>query len=231
MKTYNCLLVEDEPLAQKVIQKHVAQYTELKLVEVCENALKAIEIINRSKIDLLFLDITLPVMNGIDFIRLLKNPPPTIFTTAYSEFAVTSYELEAVDYLLKPVTFERFSQAVTKFFRLLEGGLPTRERPFLFLKEGGKLTKLHLDEILYIEARKDYLLLHTQQRRLLTYSTMKAMEEQLPPDQFMRIHRSYIVSKSAINSLGSSAVELAGLSLPVGEKYKANLQQEFRRRT
>jgi DNA-binding LytR/AlgR family response regulator len=229
MKTYNCLLVEDEPLAQRVIQKHIAQYKELQLVATVENALRAIEIINKTKVDLIFLDITLPVMSGIDFVKLLKNPPLLVFTTAYSEFAVTSYDLDAVDYLLKPITFDRFTQAITRFLRVAETA--ANKEAFLFIKEGGKLTKVCLDEITYIEARKDYLLVSTPQRRLLTYSTMKAMEEQLPPDQFMRIHRSYIVSRKFIKSISSFTVEVAGTLLPIGEKYKPNLRQEFRKRT
>ena len=152
-----------------------------------------------------------------------------IFTTAYAEFAVTSYELEAVDYLLKPITHERFAQAIIKFLRVKEKG-ESKEKSFLFIKDGGKQFKVWHDEIIYVEARKDYLLVATSQRRILTYSTMKAMEEQLPPEQFMRIHRSYIISKKSIESISPFTVGVAGTTLPVGEKYKKNLQQEFLKR-
>ncbi|MBD0333256.1 MAG: response regulator transcription factor [Chitinophagaceae bacterium] len=228
MKTYRCLIVEDEPLAQKVIQKHLAHYPELQLVGICENPLKAFEIMSKEKIDLLFLDITLPAVNGIDFIRSLKNPPAVIFTTAYSEYAVTSYELEAVDYLLKPITLDRFKQALSKFFRQEEKKMETEGIDFLFIKESGKLVKLFLQEILFIEARKDYLMIYLSHRSVITHKTMKAMEESLPARGFIRIHRSYIVSRKAVTGMTTSYVEIAEKKLPIGEKYKQKVMQEFK---
>jgi DNA-binding LytR/AlgR family response regulator len=228
MKTISCLVIEDEPLAQRLLQNHLSHFKELQLVATCENVLQAFGIMHQQTIDLLFLDISLPAMNGIDFIRSLKNPPAVIFTTAYSEFAVASYELEAVDYLLKPITFERFSQAIEKFFRRSEAGKELPRTDHLFLKENGQLVKLYLNEIRYIEARKDYVLVHLDKRFLITHRTMKAMEALLPAEDFVRIHRSYIIPEAGARRISGSHIEIAGVKLPVGEKYKQALMQRFR---
>lgn len=228
MKRYRCLIIEDEPLAQKIIQKHIASFPQLQLDGSCENALKAFELLSKSSIDLLFLDITLPEVSGIDLIRSLKNPPAVIFTTAYSEYAVTSYEFDAVDYLLKPITFERFSQAMNRFFQRFGNGSSHQTPSFLTVKESGRLVKIPLLDILYIEARKDYLLITTVHQRILTYSTMKAMEEALPSEIFIRIHRSYIVSMKAVEIIAPSYISVAGIQLPIGETYRQTIASIYR---
>jgi two-component system LytT family response regulator len=218
-------------LAQKIIQRYLSSFPEFALAGTCENALKGFEQITITKVDLLFLDITLPLVNGIDFVRSLRKPPAIIFTTAYADYAATSYELEAVDYLVKPITFERFTQAINRYLRLQEKEPTPEEKDFLFIKESGKLVKVFFAEILFIEARKDYLLVQTAQRRYLTHFTMKAMEEELPADRFIRIHRSYIVSIKAVERIATTFLEIKGNQLPIGEIYKQKLPKEFRRRS
>ena len=228
MKPYSYLIVEDEPLAQKVIQKHLENFPGFQLAGICENAVQAFETISKKKIDLLFLDITLPSISGIDFIRSLKNAPAVIFTTAYSEYAVSSYELDAVDYLLKPITLERLGLAMDKFLKLQKSKLPPADEDFFFFKEGGKLVKVYFQDIQFVEARKDYLLLHLSQRPVITHRTMKTMEQILPAGDFIRIHRSYIVSKKAVTRVATAFLEVSGKRLPIGEKYKARVLTCFK---
>lgn len=219
----SCLIVDDEPLAQDILETYVQGVATLRLVKKCSTALTAFEVLHQEQIDLMFLDVKMPGLNGIDFIRSLKNPPAVIFTTAFSEYAAQSYDLEAVDYLLKPITQERFDKALAKFFK----SQPTVEetKDYTYFKVSGKLIKVMHMEILYAQSIKDYLLLHTLQANLIVHMTMKYLSELLPQAQFIRVHRSYLVNCAMISTIGKNQLYLSEVEIPVGDSYRAELMQ------
>lgn len=213
-----CIIVDDEPLAQKVLQRHINQTTGLFLAGSCANALEAFEIISTASVDLMFLDIRMPSLNGIDFIKTLKNPPPVIFTTAFSEFAFDSYELDAVDYLLKPITYERFEKSVSKFFK--QTTLTEDAKPFTYFKVDGRLIRIEHDTLIYAQSIKDYLIIFTTKGNYITHMTMKYLAELLPSYEFLRVHRSYLIGVRHISSLDNQKLYLGDISVPIGESYK-----------
>jgi two-component system LytT family response regulator len=227
MKRYQCLIVEDEPLAQQLIENYLARYNQFDVVRTCENVLQAYEILNQQKIDVIFLDINLPVIKGIEFIKSLKEHPAVIFTTAYSEYAANSYELDAVDYLVKPFSFERFSKAISKLLRMQPLQDVHPEKDFIFIKVGGKLKKINFSDILYIEARKDYLMVNLVSESHLTRMTIKSINKILPADLFIQVHRSFIIKRSAVSGITNNSIEIDGKIIPVGEKFKANILHGF----
>jgi DNA-binding LytR/AlgR family response regulator len=231
-----CIIVEDEQLAQHVIQSHLKKTPDLELVATCNNALEAMEVLNSHEIDLIFLDIQLPGMTGLNFLRALQDPPLVVLTTAYSEYALESYEFNVIDYLLKPISFERFSKAVSK---ITDGSLfanPAKERllaapDYIFIKCNSKFYKVNFADIIYIEGMKDYLKIHTREFKLVTHQTMGDMEKILPERQFIRIHRSYIISVAHIRSVYGNCVEMQNDSLPVGNIYKDKLMTYIGKRS
>lgn len=221
----NCLIVDDEPLALDIIESYVNGNEQLCLIKKCNTAFEAFEVLHHVKIDLLFLDIKMPGLNGIDFIKSLKNPPAVIFTTAFSEYAVASYELEAIDYLLKPITLERFNKSLDKFFK----SQPTtinEKKDYTYFKVSGKLVKVEHGDILYAQSIKDYIMLYTILGNLIVHMTMKYLGELLPEDQFVRVHRSYLVNQSHINVIGKNQIQLNDTEIPIGEHYKEMLMQK-----
>ncbi len=233
MPTIKCLIVDDEPLARKLMAGHVEKLPEWEIMGVCKNAVKAYEILVRCSVHVLFLDINMPVISGIDFYRSLKNPPHLVFTTAYPEYAVEGFELEAVDYLVKPITFERFlataerlgqrlKRPVNDFFRQ-----KTANRNFLFVKHFSKLVKVSFNTILYIEAQKDFVHFALKADRLLAAMTMKQAEELLPEADFIRVHRSYIVSVHAVTALFGNVIEVGMVQLPIGGNYKGKVMERL----
>lgn len=223
----SCMIVDDEPLAQQVLERYIAQCPPLQLVLKCFNASEAFDALHRQHVDLLFLDIKMPVIKGTDFIRSLKQPPAFIFTTAYAEYAAQSYELEAVDYLLKPVTFNRFQKAVDRFLKLHPVPI-IPEKEYIYVKVSGKLVKVMLADILYAESMKDYIRLKTKKEQLITHMTMKAMEELLPADRFVRVHRSYMVNVQQVTVMGKSELTIDTLTIPLGANYKDKLPPHLR---
>lgn len=224
-----CLIIDDEPLARKLIAGHVAKLPEWSVVAQCKNALEAYEIIVREKIDVLFLDINMPVINGVDFFRSLKNPPFVIFTTAYPEYAVDGFELEAIDYLVKPVTFDRFLKAAERVYDKMEtrnkNGQPfirqeISEADHIFIKHYGKLVKIFFDDILFMEAQKDFVKFVLKSQEMLAGMTMKEAEEALPSSKFLRVHRSFIVSVKAITAMFGNTIEIGKYQIPIGANYK-----------
>lgn len=218
----NCLIVDDEPLAQNILETYLANHPELKLIKKCSTAIEAFEILHHYQIDLLFLDIKMPGLNGIDFIKSLKNPPDVIFTTAFSEYAALSYDLEAVDYLIKPITAERFNKSLEKLFK----HKPKRveEKPsYTYFKVSGKLVKVQHSTLLYAQSIKDYLILYTKNGNLIVHMTMKYLTELLPEDTFLRVHRSYIINRYYISIIGKSQIEIEEIQIPIGESYKETL--------
>jgi len=222
----NCLIVDDEPLAQDILENYVSNTQELNLIQKCSTAVEAFEVLHHQQIDLLFLDVKMPGLNGIDFIRSLKNPPAVIFTTAFSEYAAASYDLEAIDYLLKPITLERFNKSLTKLFKLQPVVL-AEEKEYTYFKVSGKLVKVDHLEILFAQSIKDYILLSTKTGNLIVHMTMKYLCDLLPKNQFKRVHRSYLVNQNHITSIGKNQLLLNEIQIPIGESYRSTLQINF----
>lgn len=239
-----CLVIDDEPLAQDVLAAHISHTPALNLVQRCSNAMEAFEALHKNRIDLIFLDINMPVISGLSFLRSLKDPPAVILTTAYTEYALEGYELDVVDYLLKPVPYERFVKAVNKAIQKLSQpgqelsplaetpiaapSVPSAAPPhkdYFFVKADGKLVKLNYAEVHYIEGMKDYLKIYTAQTYYVVHQTMKAMEEQLPADRFMRVHKSYIISLSAIRSIDGNMIHMEKTDIPLGNAYRDALMK------
>jgi len=220
-----CIIVEDEILAQNVIQSHLQKVERFELVGICNNALEAKEVLDKQEVDLIFLDIQLPGMTGLNFLRSLTNPPLVVLTTAYAEYALESYEFNVIDYLLKPISFERFSKTVNK---IVDGRLFTqvaKEKDSLsgdhiFIKSNSKFFKVNFSEIIYIEGMKDYLKIHTAEYKLVTHQTMNDMEKILPVKQFIRVHKSYIIAVTHIKSIYGNSVEMEKATIPIGVNYK-----------
>lgn len=217
-----CIIVEDEVLAQHVIQSHLQRTGKFELVATCNNALEAKEALDNKEVDLIFLDIQLPGMTGLNFLRTLATPPLVVLTTAYPEYALESYEFNVIDYLLKPISFERFSKAVNKIVdgRLFTQKESTEQAGHIFIKSNNKFFKVNFSEIIYIEGMKDYLKIYTAEYRLVTHQTMSEMEKILPSKQFMRVHKSYIVALAYIRSICGNSIETQKGTIPIGNLYK-----------
>jgi DNA-binding LytR/AlgR family response regulator len=226
MKKYNCLIVEDEPLAAEVLEDYVKQTPFLELKGICSDALYAMEKLQHEKIDLIFLDIHLPKLKGTDFLKTLKQAPQIVITSAYSEYALQGYELNVLDYLLKPIEFSRFLTSVNKLKQLAENGpIPEvtnsiTEKPFLFFNVSKKKIKVILEEILYIESLKEYIQITTRNKTLLTKFQLHEIENVLSRNNFIRIHRSFIVAKDKIDAFTAMDVEIDGKQIPIGRSYK-----------
>jgi two-component system, LytTR family, response regulator len=218
-----CHIVEDEPMASKLLQLYVSKLQVLSLVAVSDNPLHALESLKTNPVDLLFLDIRMPEMTGLSLLEVLSNRPLAIFTTAYSEFALESYELDVVDYLKKPITFERFVKAVGKAEQRLQVLDPARESSvgagYIFVKEGTRFVKVNIDEILFIEGLKNYVAIHTATQKVISLQRLKVLEDQLPADNFIRVHNSYIIAKSAISSVKDNEIRIGTATIPIGETY------------
>ncbi|MCB9081334.1 MAG: response regulator transcription factor [Lewinellaceae bacterium] len=233
----NVLIVDDEPLAQDVLETYIEKIPELKLIKKCSNALEANEALKQEKIDLMFLDIQMPQLTGIDFLKTLAKPPLVIFTTAYPNYAIEGFELNALDYLLKPISLDRFMKAVNKAVDQLElqrrdahqasTEAPMDGEDFIFVKADKKLIKVNYPEIIYIEGLKDYVIIRMETQRVITLQTMKSLEDKLPLSMFKRIHRSYIVNINKINAIVGNMVEVMEKGqvkhLPVGKNYRDEL--------
>jgi len=222
--------VEDEPLAAEVLQDYVSQVPFLTLGGVCGDAIYAMEKLQREKIDLIFLDIHLPKLKGLDFIKTLRNPPHIIIVSAYHEYALQGYEYNVIDYLLKPVEFSRFLMAVNKMRQTptttsaIQVTSEAAERPYIFFNVGKKRVKIFLDEILYIESLKEYVRIFTKAKSILTKFQLGQIESLLARNNFMRVHRSFIVAKDKIDAFTASDLEINGKQIPVGRSYKELVQ-------
>ncbi len=225
-KSIKCLVVDDEPLAIQVVADYIGQVSQLELVATCTSPLQAFQVINREEIDLMFLDIEMPELSGIDFIKSLANPPALILTTAYRKYAFESYEIEVVDYLLKPISFKRFFKAISKYFktiRLTQEAHPTvgneAAQGSIFVYSNKKNIKVDFDDILYIESLKDYIRIHTSESSIISKDTITRYEEILPTS-FLRIHRSFIVSIKKITAFTHQDIEIGSKEIPIGSSYK-----------
>jgi two-component system, LytTR family, response regulator len=238
-----CLIVDDEPLARHLITQYIEKIPSLNLVKACSNPLDAIEILRGTHIDILFLDVQMPEITGITLLKVLQKKPYIILTTAYSEYALEGYELEVSDYLLKPITFERFLKAVERATQRLiigqnngtnGGNEPLSNepliiektnssdliQPFIFVKDGTKLVKIKLADIMYIEGLKDYITIYTPNKKIVSLQRIKTLEAQLPDNQFIRIHNSYIIALAWIDSIHKERVEIGKTLLPISDTYR-----------
>ena len=222
-----CLIVEDEPLAREIISRYVQQVPTLRLAGECANAIQAFTFLQQQAVDLMFLDIRMPQLNGNDFLKTLQNPPKVIFTTAYPDYALESYELDAIDYLVKPVTFERFLKAINKAGGVHMAGLenkPAQEEKktesFVYFKADRKMIKVLLQDILYIESMKDYVKIVTSNDTIVSRQSISSVEAMLPEKDFIRAHRSFIVSLQKIKSFTSELIEIDKTEIPIGKIYR-----------
>jgi DNA-binding LytR/AlgR family response regulator len=234
-KKIKCLIVDDEPPAQEILKKHIARVESLELAGNCSNAVDALSFLQNNPVDLIFLDIQMPHILGTSFVRTLKSPPKVIFTTAYRKFAVEGFELNAVDYLLKPIGFERFLQSINKVFqtnipapdtnKYSEGYGLEKSHPFLYFRVDRKMVKVMLNDILIIEGLKDYIKIITNTKTIVTKHLLSSLEEMLPADSFLRIHRSYIISINKIDSYKADSIEIGKKELPIGRLYKHDVEK------
>lgn len=229
MKTYSCLIIDDEPLAAEVIEDYVRQIPFLKHVATCSDALFALEILQKEKIELLFLDIHLPKLRGLDFLKSLKNPPYVILTTAHHEYALQSYEFGVIDYLLKPIEFSRFVSAVGKLPQDANTSvsLPIPDVPHIFIHTDKKKIRIDLHDILYIESIKEYIKIVTPAKTWVTKCAISKMEEELDRSSFIRIHRSFLVARNKIKAYSASEIEINGKTLPIGATYKEQVLSQL----
>jgi len=234
-KKIKCLVIDDEQPARDILRKHIEEVGALELTGSCNNAVEALSFLQSNTVDLLFLDIQMPYILGTNFLRTLKSPPRVIFTTAYRKYAIEGFELDAVDFLLKPIGFDRFLKAVNKILQLdLRSNLPEKDKqegakeqsqPFLYFRSDRKMVKVLFDDILYIEGLRDYIRIYTSTKAIVTKHLLASLEEMLPADSFLRIHRSYIVSVNKIDSFDSDIVEIAKKELPIGRMYKHDVNK------
>lgn len=226
-----CLIVDDNKLARMAIKQLVTQVQSLGLVAECSNAMEAYNYLNSVPIDLLFLDIEMPEMSGIDLIKKLGNKRPLIiFTTAKKDYAAEAFELNVVDYLLKPITQPRFLQAVEKANEALESNkeeVKVEEQGFVFVKDNGVLKRISIDDILFLEAMGDYVKVHTPQKFHVVHATLKSIEEKVPQSKFVRVHRSYIVAINKIDFIQEGTITIGKTTIPVADTHKANLNKRL----
>lgn len=234
-----CLIVDDEYLALQLLESYVAKIPSLQLVGKCRNALQALDILRSQTVDLLFLDIQMPDLTGLDLLKTLTNPPMVIFSTAYSEYAIEGYELNVLDYLLKPIPFDRFVKAINKAGNLyslqnqsqsqqnilnVAKQEATIKKDYFMVKADYKNLKVRFEDILYVEGLKEYVSIYTTQgKRIITHSTMKNMEQILVPHQFMRIHKSYIVSLSKVDAIVGNMLEVNSVEIPIGRSHRSRV--------
>ena len=226
MKT-KCIIVDDEPLARELIRGHIQKLENIEIVEECANAMKAMEALRNHSVDLMFLDIKMPQISGIEFLKTQKNPPKVIVTTAYSQYALEGFELDVVDYLMKPITFERFFKAINKYYAAktpqsisLANENSFDNHAFIYVKENKKIIKIYLREIHFIEGLNEYIRFHTDNSRVVVKSSLLAIENKLPSELFIRVHKSYIVSIPRIRAFNATTIELENANVRIGRSYK-----------
>ena len=238
----NVLIVDDEHHARKLLADYVIKVPFLNLVKTCMNVFEAIEVMQRERVDLLILDIQMPDMTGMEFARSLNKKPIIIFSTAYSEYALESYELDVADYLLKPIEFPRFLQGIYRAKNRHEMKLPTKEvnylqktdinskDDFITVKDGTKIHKIQYSDLLYIEGQREYVTFHTTHKNITALHVLKNLEDILPKDCFMRVHKSYIVAVKSIEMIEGNMLKVAGETIPIGGNYKNDLLDRLNRK-
>jgi len=234
MNKITCVIVDDEPVARNIIETFVAKIPNLILIKSCKNAMEAFEVVNTQNINLFFLDINMPDVSGLSLAKSINKKSKIIFTTAYREYAVDGFDLQAVDYLLKPIAFDRFLQAINKFFETqinIPKAIPIEEKVeknnYIFVRSERKMVKVIFDEILYVESLSDYIKIYTKQKVLVTRETISNLEMKLPSQYFLRIHRSYIINLNKTDSYTNELVEIEKNAIPISRTYKENVLKKL----
>jgi DNA-binding LytR/AlgR family response regulator len=230
--TIRCIIVDDEPLARKGIKEYIADTDFLQLVGEFENPLKAADMISKGEVQLLFLDIQMPKITGLDFFKTLSQPPPVIFTTAYPQYALDGFDLNALDYLVKPISFDRFLKAALKakeYYEIREKNVQEIESAadHFFIKADGKLVKLQYDDILFAEALQNYVVIQTREKKYITYLTFRSVEEYLPSKIFIKTHKSYIVAASKIESIEGNEIRIGNHHIPISRNLKDEVMERL----
>lgn len=225
MAIISCIITDDEPFARKGLQGYVEKAGFFDLHAQCEDALELREQIRRQPVDLLFLDIQMPHLSGVDFLKSLARPPKVIFTTAYKEYALEGFELDVLDYLLKPINFERFMKAAFKARDYFDLKGDTSSSEYLFVKTDGRLEKILFEDVLYIEGMENYLVIHTTQKKIITHSTLKAFMEKLPPAQFLQTHKSYIVAHKKVSAIQGNTLLIGIHQIPFSRQSKEQVMK------
>lgn len=232
MKTKKCIIVDDEKYAQDVLIQYISQLASLDLISVCNNALEAFNVLHNQKIDLIFLDVSMPQLSGLELAKNISKETKVIFTTASAEHAIESYELNALDYLLKPITHERFLKSISRFFEIINENISiistkveeTKSNPFIFLRVNRKNIKVFISDILYVQGLKDYVKVITEKENYITYLKLNYLEAKLSEKKFIRVHKSYIVSIDKVKSFTSLDIELENRrEIPIGKSYQAKV--------
>jgi len=235
MSQIKCMIVDDEPLAIQLLQEHMKQMPHLELVGSSQNPLEALQMIKTQEVDLLFLDIQMPLLTGIELVKTLQNPPGIIFTTAYRHFAVESYELDVIDYLMKPITFARFFKAVQKYIDIKNSNTKepnpvnstVDQKSSIYVNVNKKFVKIIFSEIQYVESVKDYIHIHTGIETIVTREKISDFETKIP-NQFIRIHRSFIVNKNKVTAFTAQDVEIGDKEIPIGASYKEQVMAQLK---
>lgn len=232
MMEIKCLIVDDEPLAINVIKNYLRQINDFELIDTFSNSIDALNYVKDNKVDLIFLDINMPVLDGLNFIESLETPPLIIITSAHEEYAVKTYELDVLDYLVKPISFPRFMKALNKAQRILNDQKTLQfdgtERPFIFIKiEKKKMKKIYLDELLVVECLKDYLKIITTTDKYIIHQTLGSFTNQLPADKFIRIHRSFTISMDKIDTIEGNSIEIGGIRYIIGRTYTKEVKERI----
>jgi two-component system, LytTR family, response regulator len=228
----NCILIDDEPLARKGLKEYISDVDFLNLIGDFDSPLKATELLSKANTQLLFLDIQMPKITGLEFFKSLQNAPPVIFTTAYPQYALDGFDLNALDYLVKPISFERFLKAALKAKEYYEtrqhnADLNEKKDDYFFIKTDNKLVKIFFDEILFVEALQNYVTIHTADKKYITYLTFKSVEEYLPAERFIKTHKSYIVSASKVNSIEGNDIRIANHHVPISRNEKDDVMEKL----
>lgn len=221
-----CLIVDDEPLAREILGQYVSQSDELQLVGTCKNANEVVELLQKESVDVLFLDIQMPGISGMALMKSLENPPLVVFTTAYDQYAVEGYEVSAVDYLLKPISPDRFKKAVEKVKDMIRyKKSSSNDLDYMFIRADYQDIKVMFDDILYVEGLKDYVKVVTKEKRIITLTNIKGMLEKLPQDRFIRVHKSYIVAKDKVQTIKGTILTIDDKEIPIGLTFKDNFMK------
>jgi DNA-binding LytR/AlgR family response regulator len=228
----NCIIIDDEPLARKGLKEYIADLDFLNLIGDFDSPMKAAELLSKGNTQLLFLDIQMPKITGLEFFKSLQNAPPVIFTTAYPQYALDGFDLNALDYLVKPISFERFLKAVLKAKEYHETrqhnvAVTEKKEDYFFIKADNKLVKIFFDEILFVEALQNYVTIHTADKKYITYLTFKSVEEYLPAERFIKTHKSYIVSASKVTSIEGNDIRIGNHHVPISRNEKEDVMEKL----
>lgn len=230
--TINCIIIDDEPLARKGLKEYIADVNFLHLLGDFDGALQARELLGKGEVQLVFLDIQMPKITGLEFIKTIKNAPPVIFTTAYPSYAVEGFEVNAIDYLVKPVSFDRFLKAALKakeYYEMRERNVTeaSASSGYFFIKADNKLVKISLEDVLYVEGLQNYVSIHTKDKKYITYLTFKSVEDYLPADRFIKVHKSYIIAIDRVNSIEGNEVRILEHQIPISRNLKDEVMEKL----